>query len=489
MMERKNKLSKWLMIFSMLLLMVLQGLWLRAEYRSAVDSFNRETNLLFRNTVHQLSDSLFFSMFRMSWNPERQNGIIDSTGTAGMMMARLSGNNGALEKGEKENQQEHQTMPEEATIVIHRSSDQETRNDLPGGAHGAGQQDMRYIFRHMAEVFNEDSLIYHFGNVLADRYEGLSFTILRKEIDRSSRFSRFRPEPTDSIPFTTSFVPLGWSFYAASFDHVGPLIFQRLLPQIGFSVFITLVIFLSFMMVYRSLRAQERLLEQKNDFIGNMTHELKTPVATVGVALEAMKNFNVLKNTDKAHLYLDMAMQELQRLSMMTDKIIQSTIFDYGSDIRLNKEYLDMRPVVDKVLSSFSLVAEKAGTKVIFTADGDTGLMGHNQHLTQMVYNLIDNAFKYAGEGPEIRINLSADTDQVVLTVSDKGPGIAEAHLSRVFDKFYRVPTGNIHDVKGYGMGLHYVKGVVNSHGGRISLESKAGEGAVFTIRLPKQNA
>jgi len=463
------------MVFSMLLLLVLQMLWLRAEYRSAVDSFNRETNLLFRSTVHQLSDSLFFSMFRMSSEAGRQDtvrfiSVVDSTAQGRRVFNIITDAPGNSVDGRSSG--------------VNASN---TQAGVPPEPPDGGPPDMRFMFRNFAEAFNEDSLAHHFEMVLADRYDGLPFTILRREADRSTRFARHRQEPHDSIPFTTSFVPLGWSLYAASFDHAGPLLLKRLLPQIGFSLFITLVILLSFLLVYRSLRAQERLLEQKNDFIGNMTHELKTPVATVGVALEAMKSFNVLKDTDKAHLYLDMATQELQRLSMMTDKILQTSVYDYDTEIRQNKAPVDLKTVVEKVIASFSLLAEKKQIHLGFSWDGDASLNGHEQHLTQMVYNLVDNAFKYAGDGPEILITLSGDKDMVGLSVSDKGPGIPEEHVSRVFDKFYRVPTGNVHNVKGYGMGLHYVKGVVGSHGGRITLDSNSGEGAVFRIKLPKQ--
>lgn len=460
--ERKYTSSVLLMIFSMLLLLTLQVLWLRAEYRSAVDSFNRETNLLFRSTVHQLSDSLFFSVFRFTSDNE-------DTGSGSAVT-------------------DNDTITQPTRVISLKVVEPDSisaGHQVPGDTIRQ-TPDIRSMFGAFTERFNEDSLADIFALTLADQHKHIPFTILRKDINRNFRRERLRHEPLDTIPFTTSFVPFGWTAYAASFDQVQPFLLKRILPQIGFSVFITMVILFSFILVHRSLRSQQRLLEQKNDFIGNMTHELKTPVATVGVALEAMRNFNVLKNTEKARLYIDMATQELNRLSLMTDKIIRTSVYDYASDIRQNKVLVDMKPLIEKVMSSFSLVAENSKTSMVFTCEGETTLMGHEEHLTQMVYNLVDNAFKYAADGPEIAIHLAGEGDELIIRVSDKGPGIAEPHAAKVFDKFYRVPSGDVHNVKGYGMGLHYVKGVVAGHGGRITLESKPGEGASFRIKLPR---
>lgn len=460
--ERKHNSTILLMAISMVLLLILQGLWLRGEYRSAANAFNRETNLLFRTTVHQISDSLFFSMFRFTSDGEGQF-------------------SGRIEAGNDADSQPVRVISIRVEDVVDEKDPAVQEVDTVRSQH-----DMRFMFRNFAEAFDEDSLSRHFQITLNEHNKQVSFEIIKREMSRSYRPDRWRHEPQDTIPFTTSFVPLGWSAYAAKFENVRPLLIKRILPQIGFSVFITLVILLSFILVYRALLAQKRLLVQQNDFIGNITHELKTPVATVGVALEAMRNFNVLKDTEKARQYINMATQELNRLGMMTDKILRTSVFDYETDIRQNRSVVNMEHIIENVLSSFSLLAEKEHISLVFERNGETTLLGHEEHLAQMFYNLVDNAFKYAGDGPDITITLAADEKEVFVVVADKGPGIEEQHASKIFNKFYRVPTGNVHTVKGYGMGLHYVKGVVLSHGGRISLDSKPGEGSGFRIRLPK---
>ena len=437
----------------MLLLTVLQGLWLRSEYRSATNAFNRETNLLFRSTIHHLTDSLIYSRFKIVadvdtlTNPSHQTRMINIIVNDTLFDSNL-------------------TQYKEDSI--RRPSD------------------MRFLFHSYSEVFTADLLEEQYRKTLANNASHIPFTILSKELNRGPGTERMRFEPSDTIPFTTSFIPIGRTAYAASFDKVHTVLIKKLLPQVGFSTFITLIILLSFIQVYNGLRSQQRLIEQKNDFIGNMTHELKTPVATVGVALEAMRSFDVLKDTDKAHQYLDMATHELNRLGMMTDKILQTSIYDYASEIRSNKSPVNLKLLIERVISSFNMLAERKHMSLLFEHGGDVIINGHEEHLTQMLYNLIDNAVKYAYPGPEIIVRLSDAGDHVLMWVIDHGEGIPEIHQKKIFEKFYRVPSGNVHTVKGYGLGLHYVKGVVESHGGKISLESQAGKGCSFQIKLPK---
>jgi two-component system, OmpR family, phosphate regulon sensor histidine kinase PhoR len=451
--EQKYRFIIPLMIISMLLLTVLQVLWLRSEYRSAVNAFNRETNLLFRSTIHHLTDSLIYSRFKIIAdvdtlsNPSHQTRMINIT-----VNDTLFDGNPSL-------------FTEDS---IRRPSD------------------MRFLFHSYADVLNADLLERQYSKTLANNARHISFIILTKELNRGSGTERMRFESSDTIPFTTSFIPLGRTAYAASFDNVNALLIKKLLPQIGFSTFITLIILLSFIQVYKGLRSQQRLIEQKNDFIGNMTHELKTPVATVGVALEAMRSFDVLKDANKAHQYLDMATHELNRLGMMTDKILRTSIYDYAAEIKSNKSPVSLTIIIEEVISSFALLAERKHMSLIFEHDSDVIINGNEEHLTQMLYNLIDNAVKYASSGPEIIVRLSVNGDCILIWVIDRGEGIPDIHQKRIFEKFYRVPSGNVHTVKGYGLGLHYVKGVVESHGGKVILESQPGQGCTFLIKLPK---
>lgn len=477
--KEKFRLVVLLMVFSVVLLSILQVLWLRAEYRAARDSFRRETHLVFRSTAQHLADSIFFSKVKLMPGYDSISGgrypmfrfPPTLTDSAGKRMRTID---------------VHHTGADTAARQVRIQITGERSDTLTAASGQPGN--FRYILSMFSEGFSADSLEKHYRKALPEAYRRLDFEIIERKADWFQHgWGRPPQERNDSLPFATGFYPFGMnSVYAANFSGVRPFLLLDILPQLLFSVFITGLILLSFILVYRTLKAQQRLIEQKNDFIGNMTHELKTPVATVGVALEAMQSFDVLKNPGKTREYIIMARHEIDRLGMMTDKILRTSVFDYESEIRHDKTMVDMAAVAEKVCASFQLVAEKNHTSLIYKSTGNTSFIGHAEHLTQMVYNLVDNAFKYAGQGPEIRITLEGHDDLLVLTVADQGPGIAAVHHARIFEKFYRVPSGDVHTVKGYGLGLNYVAGVVKSHGGKISLESTPGAGAIFEVKLPK---
>ena len=434
--KRRFRVFLMLMGISLIFLVILQVFWLRAEYRSSAESFRRETNLVFRNTMFHISDSI----------------------VSGFMQQFMDrGSSG-----------QHERTRQDTIIISSQSRTDSTRH--------------RGVF---FEAVNPDSIRKQYIRSLRDHNILMPPAVIKEETGWLPSSYQKTDEIRDSLPYATQFVPLGMHSYAASFEGVRPMIIRSILPQIGFSVFITLLIALSFVLVARSLRAQQRLIDQKNDFIGNITHELKTPVATTEAALEAMKHFDVLKNPDQTREYLDMATLELNRLGMITDKILRTSVFDYEEDIQLHKTPVDLEPVAKEALESFRFQAANKGIRLKLQAEGNLVVDGHEGHLLQMLYNLLDNALKYASGSKEILVRLIGRTEKVVLLVSDQGPGIPEAHQKKVFDKFYRLPSGNVHNVKGYGLGLHYVKGVVKAHGGKISLESTPGEGACFMIKLP----
>jgi len=481
--KEKFRLVVLLMLFSLVLLSILQVLWLRAEYRASRDSFRRETHLVFRSTAQHLADSIFFSQVKLMPGYDSISGgrfpmfrfpslQADSAGFyTGTRIRTVDVHHAAADTlGRK--------------VRIQFSGERADTMVIPSGQPGS----FRFMVGMFSEGFSADSLKKYYRKALPEAYRRLDLEIIERQADWFQHgWGRPPQERNDSLPFATGFYPFGINkVYAANFKGVKPFLLLDILPQLFFSVFITGLILLSFILVYRTLRAQQQLIEQKNDFIGNMTHELKTPVATVGVALEAMQRFDVLKNPEKTREYIEMARHEIDRLGMMTEKILRTSVFDYESEIKQNKTMVEMAAVAEKVCASFQLVAEKAHTGLVYESSGNTSVMGHAEHLTQMVYNLVDNAFKYAGQGQEIRITLEGHADHLLLTVSDRGPGIAAEHHARIFEKFYRVPSGDVHTVKGYGLGLNYVAGVVKSHGGKISLESKPGQGAAFTVKLPK---
>ena len=260
---------------------------------------------------------------------------------------------------------------------------------------------------------------------------------------------------------------------------------KKLASPILFSLFLVGVTAASFVLLYRNLQRQRKLTEIKNEFISNITHELKTPIATVGVAIEALRNFNAINDPNRTKEYLDISQNELQRLSLLVDKVLKLSMFE-KKEIELKYELLDLKGVVDEVVSSMKLQIEKHHATVSVNADGDTSLQGDKLHLLSVVFNLLDNALKYGNGNIAVKFELQETGNAVELSVADNGIGISPEYKDKVFEKFFRVPLGNTHNTKGYGLGLSYVSHVVQKHKGSIVVDSQPGLGSKFIITLPK---
>ena len=264
-----------------------------------------------------------------------------------------------------------------------------------------------------------------------------------------------------------------------------PYLLKRISLPILFSIILLGITILSFVLLYRSLLRQRRLAELKNEFISNITHELKTPIATVGVAIEALKNFNAINDPQRTKEYLDISGNELQRLSLLVDKVLKLSMFE-KKEVDLKLEAVSVKEVVDEVVASLRLQLEKYHAKVTVASEGNTSLQADKLHLQSVVFNLLDNALKYGKENPAIDITIKGEDETMILSVADNGIGIASTYKDKIFDKFFRIPHGDTHNAKGYGLGLSYVAQVVQKHKGTIAVDSQPGTGTKFTIKLPK---
>ena len=273
-----------------------------------------------------------------------------------------------------------------------------------------------------------------------------------------------------------------------------PFLLRKIWWEAAFALFVFGVTSGSFWLVYRNFLKQKQLTALKNAFISNITHELKTPIATVSVALEALQNFGALDNRALTQEYLEISRNELQRLSMLVDKVLKLAIFD-EKEPELQLESVNLPNLVRRVADSMRLQFEKNGATFTLNNNENPNLTleADPTHLTSVVYNLLDNALKYGGKKIEINMNSNVENDQntegVNFQVSDDGKGIAEAFQDKIFDKFFRVPTEDVHDTKGHGLGLSYVAAVIRLHGGSISVESQEGIGTCFNVFLPQKAA
>ena len=257
-----------------------------------------------------------------------------------------------------------------------------------------------------------------------------------------------------------------------------------MVPSIIFTIVLLITFVITLVLVFR----QKRYSEIKNDFINNMTHELKTPIASISLAAQMMNDDSVEKSPSLQKHLGDIINDESKRLRFLVEKVLQMSMFDRQT-ATFNKKELDLNEMVENIANTFSLRVEHTGGKIYTQIEAvDSAIYVDEVHFQNALNNLVDNAVKYRKpEQPiDIYINTWNDNDSLYCSIRDTGIGIKKENLKKVFDKFYRVHTGNVHDVKGFGLGLAYVKKIVDLHNGEIRVESEYGKGTTFTIKLPK---
>lgn len=251
------------------------------------------------------------------------------------------------------------------------------------------------------------------------------------------------------------------------------------------SIIFVLAIIATFFYAVNAIIRQKKLSEIKNDFINNMTHELKTPISTISLACEALSDKEITASHGMLKRYVGMIKEENDRLGMQVENVLQSALWDKG-DFALNKEPIDVHDMLLQVVNQIEIqVKEKQGIIETDLKAKNPIIKGDKVHLANVFYNLLDNANKYSPKEPEIKITSEALRNGILISISDKGIGISRENQKKIFEKLYRVPTGNIHDVKGFGLGLSYVKKIIDRHFGEVSVESTLGKGSMFKIFLP----
>ena len=258
---------------------------------------------------------------------------------------------------------------------------------------------------------------------------------------------------------------------------------RSVMPLMAF----TLVLFLTFCFTVWLIVRQKRDTEMKNDFINNMTHEFKTPISSISLAAQMLGDKSITKSDSMIDNLSRVIVSETKRLRYQVEKVLQMSLYEKGN-IRFNEKEIDANVIIDDVVKTFALKVEQAGGTLEANLDAEDGAIYVDEmHFTNVIFNLLDNAVKYRREDEPLHLVVTtANTGQrLVITIEDNGIGIRHDDLRRIFDRFYRVHTGNKHDVKGFGLGLAYVKKVIDLHQGDIKCESELGKGSKFTISLP----
>jgi len=269
------------------------------------------------------------------------------------------------------------------------------------------------------------------------------------------------------------------------FPTVRGIVFRRMSNIIILIVVFFIITFTVAFVALYSLYRQKKTQDVTNDFINNVTHEFKTPIATISLACEVLADPTMLEDKDIRASYVEIINDENNRLKDMVSTVLETAQLRKGQ-IKMNVELIDMHELIQKVTDSFALLVNSSNGTLNLALNADQHqLFGDRTHLTNTLTNLIENGIKYSTGSPEILVNTLSDEKHFVVSVTDKGIGIPIKSITKIFDNFYRVPHGNIHNVKGYGLGLGYVKKIVQLHHGRIEVQSEEGKGSTFTIYLP----
>lgn len=254
---------------------------------------------------------------------------------------------------------------------------------------------------------------------------------------------------------------------------------------LGLSVIFTLIIFLTFALSIYLIVRQKKISEMKSDFINNMTHEFKTPIATISIAADSIANEKVIGEEEKVRFFAGMIRKENLRMNEQVERILQIARLD-RKEFEFNFQATDVHHLISEAVEGILLQVENRGGQIEMHLDAKNPVVTTDPaHFTNLVFNLLDNANKYSPEAPLIRVATANSPKGIYLSVEDNGMGMTKAVQNRIFDKFYRLPSGNIHNIKGFGLGLSYVKALLEANGGSIKVSSEPGKGSKFTVFIP----
>jgi two-component system phosphate regulon sensor histidine kinase PhoR len=267
--------------------------------------------------------------------------------------------------------------------------------------------------------------------------------------------------------------------------HARSFVWKSMSWFIAGAIFFTIIILSAFFLTIQALLRQKKLSEIKSDFINNMTHEFKTPLATISLAVDALRNDKVTGNPEKRDYFIGIIKEENSRMNKQVETILQAALLD-RQEVQIHRRNLSAHELIKSAVNKMQLqLQEKQGRIELQLNAGNDLLYADEVHFTNLISNLLDNAMKYSRDAPVIQLTTQNSANQLRISIADNGIGMNKETLGRIFEKFYRAHTGNLHNVKGFGLGLSYVKTMVDAHQGTIRAESMPGKGSVFTLSFP----
>jgi two-component system phosphate regulon sensor histidine kinase PhoR len=313
------------------------------------------------------------------------------------------------------------------------------------------------------------------------------YAIYDKDLSTKIRSDNFEltPQTTIGIPvFLDNESRSSFSLYV-DFPERKKYLLSSILSMIVLSVVFTFIIILAYSSAIYQLIKQRQISQIKTDFINNMTHEFKTPIATINLAIDSIRNPKIIGDQEKVMRYLKMIKDENKRMHAQVENVLRISKLE-KNELNISKERVELNELIEDAITHVELLVEDRNGYVKTHLNADkSSVLANDTHFTNVIVNILDNAIKYSDDAPKIDVYTENVGNSILIRISDQGNGMSKQVQKRVFEKFYREHTGNVHNVKGHGLGLAYVKRIVDDHQGYISLESEKGKGSIFTIKLP----
>lgn len=485
------RLLSTLMICSQLMLMVFVFIWLRGQYREEQNTLQKDIAESVLKIRQQVLDSMLVQEYI---NPILSGGS--------KFKIHLDTNSSSLPhpkelfKQKIELTSTAEVLPGDSVVKIFVDSNGTRHENTLTFFHTSDSakdfllQGVKMIVKEVASNENKEKRFEHtvYANadtqllhqLLASKFSTSGWQFNAKWIQRSDSSSH--TSLPGALYFDTQLYPNSYGVTISGYSHY---LWNKILPQIFFGFIVILLAGSAFLFAYRTLKKQVLLNTMRNDFIDNISHELKTPVSTVKVVVEALQDANIRAQEKKTEEYLDMAAKEVSRLEMLITKVLNSSLMDEDPH-SMEKTEINIHSLIAEIISSFQIRVRECDGVINFSSNGNSfQIKADRLHLQGAIMNLIDNALKYSGPQPVVSISLDSVPAGFVLKVSDSGPGIPEKYRDKIFDKFFRVPNESGHLIKGHGLGLTYTSSVIRQHGGTITFENLSSGGACFLITLP----
>lgn len=473
--------------------------WLLAQYRTADKQVQKDVRADLRKTSDQLVDSMMIQLFTITSTqplstsatisipePEKEQGTFTQSSTE----IKIVVNNDSAEK--RIIHGDYLQKKPMKTLRLKRLPPDRIRHIelLDTNAHSLDDSVLSHLFTEGAGAMAKQlSTFQKTSNILTLTNQRLDTTLCRKLLRKNWQSKDltyrlvFHPKSNDSsIVFSGN--PLFGKQFGVRLENKTQVVFAAILPEFFFAFFLILITSLAFILVYRSYLRQLQINHLRTDFVNNISHELKTPVSTVRVALEALQNYNRKNDPQVRDEYLQLMSLEVDRLDKLIHQVLQHGQLNSAENL-LQLQSVDLGKLITEVVDRFRLKAEEKEALIrVHLPTVPVELQADAEHLGAVIGNLIENALLYTGKRAEINVSLQQKGKHIQLEVADNGPGIDPEYLSQLFKPFFRVPSGNTHNVKGYGLGLSYCKQIVEQHGGTITASNQSSGGCLFRIIL-----